>query len=436
MASALTSIPAESGRPWKWDVVVYDRPGWSGRFRGRARTVSPDGRRIYVRFEEVARATYFGDHFMGRHFDTCLVSHDGGRCWAPAIDPPPMDGVVLPDGSRLVVDHTIATQRGEALRAYLEEAGLPHLWHPDAFAWWDLAGPERRAELDRQGLYVRAVAQPHAFLAYLRDLSVGVYPPGSAAWTWRRLEGVPRMAHLSGWWRQRAVVLDGATVVGCATGRYAPDEAENRAFALRSPDGGRTWELRSIARATSAFGFNETFIFPMRDGRLLAMIRTTAPDNHLYRSVSADGGRTWSTPERTPIWGYPAHLLRLDSGAILCTYAHRRHPYGVRAALSYDDGVTWDVQAEKILRDEGAGAVGYPISVQLADGTIFTAYELGKPARAEVEERQRRQAAELDRPVERRGTVVDPERQPQSYVAGSRFTAEYVTPLGRRKIDA
>lgn len=35
-----------------------------------------------------------------------------------------------------------------------------------------------------------------------------------------------------------------------------------------------------------------------------------------------------------------------------------------------------------MLRDDAVGSVGYPMSVPLADGTIFTACELGKPAGA------------------------------------------------------
>ena len=405
MASAADDSTARSsGGPWKWNVTLYDRAGWSGRFRGRARVVSPDGARIYVRFEEVERATYYGDQFMGRHSDTCLASPDGGQTWLHAIEPPPMDGVVLPDGTRLVVDHTVAIRRGDGLRARLAEAGLEYLWQPEAFAWWDLAPASRKEDLERHGLYLRSTVDG-ACVAYLCDLSVGTCPPGAATWTWRPLEGLPPMAHLAGWWRQRAVVLPEGTVVGCATGRVQPDEPQNSAFALRSDDAGGTWELIPIARVRGAVGFNETYMTLLPDGRILALIRSTPPDGHLYRSFSADAGRTWSEPERLPIWGFPAHVIRLRDGALLCAYAHRRHPFGVRAVLSRDDGETWDAAHEKILRDDSAGVVGYPTSVELADGTIFTAYELGKPT------------GEGERP--------------HSYVAGSRYTPDYVAPLGR-----
>jgi hypothetical protein len=392
-------------------VTAYDRPGWSGRFRGRARVHTPDGRRVMVRFEEVERANYFGDQFMGRHSDTWLVSDDGGRGWERLAGAGPVtEGVVLSDGTRLVVDHTCATRRGDALRTYLEEQGAGHLWHPDAFAWWDVAGLERRKELEGQGLFVRESGKAgERFLAYLRDMSVGTLAPGETEWRWRPLEGLPRMSHLAGWWRQRGVRLDDNTIVGCITGKVEADEPQNSAFALRTGDGGKSWELVPIARIRGDLGFNETFLHALPDGRILALIRTTAPDNHLYRSVSEDGGRTWSEPERTPIWGFPAHIIELrQSEALLCTYAHRRHPFGVRAALSRDGGVTWDVASEKILRDDSVGVAGYPTSVEMEDGTIFTAYELGK-----------------------RGDE-NPGERPHSYIAVSRYTVDYVAPLGRR----
>ncbi|MBI3969783.1 MAG: exo-alpha-sialidase [Chloroflexi bacterium] len=436
--------------PWKWDVTIYDRPGWVGRFRGRARLTSPDGARLYLRFEELERATYYGDYFMGRHRDTWLVSPDGGRTWqhTTAGEAPNVDGVVMPDGGRLVVTHAASLLRGEALRDYLERSGLGHMWQEESFAWWEMAEPSRREELEQKGIAFSAVTHPSEFLAYLRDLRVGTCPPGRRTWTWRPVEGIPPMARLAGWWRQTGVVLDDGTVVGCVHGRDTPDEPHDSAFALRSTDGGRTWELSLIAQASEKIGFSEVYFFPVRDGRLLAMARSNAGDAHLYRCYSADGGRTWSALERTPIWGFPAHVIRLHSGALLCAYAYRRYPQGFRAVLSHDEGETWDLDNEKLLRDDATGSVGYPISVQLADGTIFTACELGKPAHAgqEGEGRSVRRTAagpEDVRPTESHATGssrqtlaagrgIDMEARPQAYVAGSRYTEDYVAPLGRR----
>ena len=68
-------------------------------------------------------------------------------------------------------------------------------------------------------------------------------------------------------------------------------------------------------------------------------------------------------------------LLLLDDGRVLATYGHRREPFGVRACLSEDGGRTWDVDNEVVLRDDGLDRdMGYPSSVQLPSGSIFTTY--------------------------------------------------------------
>jgi hypothetical protein len=47
----------------------------------------------------------------------------------------------------------------------------------------------------------------------------------------------------------------------------------------------------------------------------------------------------------------------------------------VRACLSEDEGDTWDIRNEIVLRDDGLdGDMGYPSSEQLNDDTILTVY--------------------------------------------------------------
>jgi hypothetical protein len=100
---------------------------------------------------------------------------------------------------------------------------------------------------------------------------------------------------------------------------------------------------------------------------------------------SPDRGRTWEPVRKSAVWGFPQHLLPLRDGRLLMTYGYRRPPFGVRACLSSDEGQTWDLAHEVILRLDGGtppgqtrkvadGDLGYPASVQLADDTIFTVY--------------------------------------------------------------
>jgi hypothetical protein len=67
------------------------------------------------------------------------------------------------------------------------------------------------------------------------------------------------------------------------------------------------------------------------------------------------------------------------------TYGYRRPPYGVRACLSHDDGVTWDLQHELVIRSDGLHTdLGYPSSVQLESGQILTVYYFHEPGENSV----------------------------------------------------
>lgn len=126
--------------------------------------------------------------------------------------------------------------------------------------------------------------------------------------------------------------------------------------------------------------FHEPHVIELNDGALLCLIRYHYPNGGLgiYKSVSRDGGRTWSTPEDMDIHGSPPHLLRHSSGAIVLTYGWRHAPYGQRARISRDDGATWS--DEIILRDDGPdGDLGYPCSVELPNGDILTVYYQKRP---------------------------------------------------------
>lgn len=126
--------------------------------------------------------------------------------------------------------------------------------------------------------------------------------------------------------------------------------------------------------------FHEPHVIELNDGALLCLIRYHYPNGGLgiYKSVSRDGGRTWSTPEDMDIHGSPPHLLRHSSGAIVLTYGWRHAPYGQRARISRDDGATWS--DEIILRNDGPdGDLGYPCSVELPNGDILTVYYQKRP---------------------------------------------------------
>lgn len=160
-----------------------------------------------------------------------------------------------------------------------------------------------------------------------------------------------------------------------------------RAWLVHSFDRGATWgdphliaaDPRGSQGYYAAINFSEPHILPLAGGRVIALLRTDPQDSpgegYLYQADSPNWGIEWRPYRRTPMWGHPPHLLQLRSGAVLCTYGHRRPPYGVRACLSHDGGATWDIEHEAVLRADGLGRdLGYPYSVQLPDDTILTVY--------------------------------------------------------------
>ena len=145
-------------------------------------------------------------------------------------------------------------------------------------------------------------------------------------------------------------------------------------YILRSTDGGQSWpEFTPMAVAPAPI-FEEPTLAQLNDGRLLAFLRTdNQGKGYLYQTMSHDEGRTWSPPHKLSLWGYPAHLLPLRNGRLLATYGYRKNPFGIRYCVARR-GPTWSLADEYGLRTDGYGDLGYPSSIELEDGAVFTVY--------------------------------------------------------------
>ncbi len=156
------------------------------------------------------------------------------------------------------------------------------------------------------------------------------------------------------------------------------EQGEEGSYLVRSYDFGKTWPEVSRMAVHESPIFEEPALCQLTDGRLLGMLRTDHKGlGYIYQTLSADKGRTWSEPERLDLWGYPADLLLLSTGQILATYGYRQLPAGVRYCLAGND-LHWAIESEGILRSDGhdGGELGYPSSVELSNGNIFTVYYL------------------------------------------------------------
>ncbi|MDW7658272.1 MAG: sialidase family protein, partial [Bacillota bacterium] len=152
----------------------------------------------------------------------------------------------------------------------------------------------------------------------------------------------------------------------------------------RSRDGGLTWSVIGevpIRPDTENANYHEPHVIELPSGKLIGMIRYQYSEKvqkfdrlTIFQTESEDGGQTWTEAKPTGAPGSPPHLLRHSSGTVVCVHGYRKGPsYGEWAMLSTDNCQTWE--QDIVLRDDGPdGDLGYPASVELADGSILTAY--------------------------------------------------------------
>jgi hypothetical protein len=145
-------------------------------------------------------------------------------------------------------------------------------------------------------------------------------------------------------------------------------------YVYRSRDRGKSWIDPVMIDAEASY--NETALLHVGEGRWLAFCRTT----HLVVYESPDDGRTWTKiGPATDKACYPANAIRLRDGRILLSYGNRMiGDPRVEAKVSADGGRTWSAPIRLVdvvaAPKPGLEDMGYPSSVQLADGSVLTAY--------------------------------------------------------------
>ena len=152
---------------------------------------------------------------------------------------------------------------------------------------------------------------------------------------------------------------------------------------LINPETGEMTFQGKIPPAIAKPGFScEPHAIELPDGSILCHIRVQERSMGsgyqvftVYQSVSQDKGKTWTTPQALldPLGGSPPHLMRHSSGTLICSYAIRKPPYGIRMMFSKDNGKTWDVDHE-LLEKAPSPDLGYPATIELPDHTLLTVY--------------------------------------------------------------
>jgi hypothetical protein len=146
------------------------------------------------------------------------------------------------------------------------------------------------------------------------------------------------------WWGDMKLLKDGTLLA--LTYPYYHDSQPvpfTSSASYMSKDHGRSWAKTGHILYNEADrrrdGFTEPALEVLPDGRLLAVLRTTDGNGigPMYRSWSADQGKTWSPPEVFTETGVLPRLLQLANGVLVLSSGRP----GVDLRFSHDAGKTW-----------------------------------------------------------------------------------------------
>lgn len=287
-------------------------------------------------------------------------SLDGGQTWHVAAMP-----VRTPGGRALSADEHVAPELAAATAL---AAGLSA--QPAACPGADFTHPDFALLCARTGLEAAAVSW--------------FYTSNDRCHTWDGPYALPDFGLPGVAARTDCIVLGPRAALLLLTAAKT-NGREGRPFCAATTDGGQTWRFVSwIGPEPEGYAIMPSSV---RVGsRILTAIRcrgrdplTGADRTWIDLYASDDTGETWQYAGR-PVesagsWGNPPALVRAAGapGSLCLTYGYRDAPYGLRARLSADGGLTWS--AERVLRADGGNRdLGYPRTVQRADGRFVTVY--------------------------------------------------------------
>jgi hypothetical protein len=299
------------------------------------------------------------------------LSSDGGLTWSLVRATNPTDGLLLPNGDHIRIGTAEVT--------------------PKSIPVGELTLPAPGGTLIGTYGNLPYVCYRHDELpAILQGVPLSRRPAGSDQWVSERarLDDPAMMRYtIQGvfpvvWWGDVHLATDGSLLA-----IVYPCSNEGEVACYRSTDFARSWQaqgripyqpdLQADAVALGrTWGFTEPGTALLRDGTLLAVLRTTdgLGVGPMYLSRSADQGRSWSAPAMMSPTGVMPRLLQLGNGVIVLGSGRP----GVDLRFCFDGkGETWtDPQPLVPLTsdDVQADSCGYTSLIALDDDSFLIAY--------------------------------------------------------------
>jgi hypothetical protein len=196
------------------------------------------------------------------------------------------------------------------------------------------------------------------------------------SWTWNESPMVSEPYLLS--FTAERIIEDpsGRLFMACYVSNVDGYKSDTASILFCSEDGGDEWRYLSTIGDIEGVGLAEPALVVTSTGRLISIMRNDVGDQ-FFQAISDDAGDSWSPakPCGIPGRGNPASLLTLEDGTVLCVHGARQDPAGMYVVASKDDGVTWDLDGRRIIRDDFSNwDCCYPSTVLMPDGRIFTTF--------------------------------------------------------------
>lgn len=153
------------------------------------------------------------------------------------------------------------------------------------------------------------------------------------------------------------------------------DGREGRTIVLRTKDGGGSWSLHGIiTEEEPAIGDYAIMPSTVRvvGQQLVTSIRTR---NSILIYTSQNNGQTW-IPRGIAVQnhgGNPPSLIKTLTGQLVLVYGNRAKPYGIRAKVSEDFGLSWG-QELRLRTDAATWDLGYVRTFTRQDGNLVSVY--------------------------------------------------------------